>query len=84
MLFTWDTTNLCIVFRWWHITNTANLILSLIGVAALTAGYELIREFSRRYEARVAKSSDDLPRKSPIYSCYAPSISYVLGVAKNS
>jgi len=30
MLFTWDTTNLCIVFRQWHIRSTASLIVSLL------------------------------------------------------
>lgn len=65
MLFTWDTTNLCIVFRSWHIRSTTSLLFSLVGVALLTAGYEAIREASRRYEAHVAKSVDELPRKPP-------------------
>ncbi|KAB8542109.1 hypothetical protein FH972_025572 [Carpinus fangiana] len=50
MLFTWDSTNLCIVFRSWHIYTTAQLILSLLAIVALTAGYEAVRELSRRYE----------------------------------
>ncbi|KAI9886415.1 MAG: hypothetical protein M1823_001804 [Watsoniomyces obsoletus] len=52
MLFTWDTTNLCIIFKQWRITGTISLILSLLGVVALTAGYEFVREMSRRYEQR--------------------------------
>ena len=44
MLFTWDTTNLCIVFPSWRITGTLSLIVSLLAVVALTAGYEAIRE----------------------------------------
>ncbi|KAI9749560.1 MAG: hypothetical protein M1815_002429 [Lichina confinis] len=52
MLFTWDTTNLCIVFRQWRITGAASLVFSLLAVAALTAGYEFVREMSRQYEAR--------------------------------
>jgi len=52
MLFTWSSTNLCIVFRQWHITGTLSLILSLIAIALLTAGYEGLREISRRYEQR--------------------------------
>lgn len=52
MIFTWDTTNLCIIFRQWRITGTMSLILSLLGVVALTAGYEFVREMSRRYEMR--------------------------------
>ncbi|KAF1830326.1 Ctr copper transporter [Decorospora gaudefroyi] len=51
MLFTWDTTDLCIVFPSWHISGTISLIFSLLAVVLLTAGYEAVREASRRYEA---------------------------------
>jgi hypothetical protein len=51
MLFTWDTTNLCIVFRGWRITGTGSLIVSLLAIVLMTAGYEAVREASRRYEA---------------------------------
>ncbi|KAK8163091.1 ctr copper transporter family protein [Phyllosticta citrichinensis] len=64
MLFTWDTTDLCIVFRGWHITGTLSLLLSLVAVALLCAGYEGVREVSRRYEASIAarqKVKDDGP-----------------------
>ncbi|TIA62930.1 Ctr copper transporter [Aureobasidium pullulans] len=61
MLFTWDTNNLCIVFKSWRVTSTMSLIWSLLGVVILTAGYELIRELSRRYEAKVQREIDDLP-----------------------
>lgn len=57
MLFTWNTKNLCIIFRWWRVSNTFTLILSLLGVVALTAGYEAIRSGSRRYEAYVEKKT---------------------------
>jgi copper transporter 1 len=50
MLFTWDTTDLCIVFPSWHISGTGSLIFSLLAVVLLTAGYEAVREISRRYE----------------------------------
>ncbi|KAF2085686.1 ctr copper transporter family protein [Saccharata proteae CBS 121410] len=66
MLFTWDTTDLCIVFRQWHITSTFSLIWSLLAVAALCAGYEAVREVSRRYEASVAVGAKDnvgIPRR---------------------
>jgi solute carrier family 31 (copper transporter), member 1 len=65
MLFTWDTNNLCIIFRQWHITSTVSLVFSLLGVVALTAGYELVRELSRRYEASSAEYMNKLPRKHP-------------------
>jgi copper transporter 1 len=63
MLFTWDTTNLCIVFPSWRVTGTLSLIVSLLAVVALTAGYEAIREVSRRYEERLEKNVQDAPRK---------------------
>jgi copper transporter 1 len=63
MLFTWDTTNLCIVFRQWHITSNLSLIVSLLGVVAICAGYEALREGIRRYEAAVSKRADTAPRK---------------------
>ena len=63
MLFTWDTNNLCIVFKSWRVTSTMSLLWSLLGVMLLTAGYELVREISRRYEARVQKEIDYMPSK---------------------
>ena len=50
MLFTWSSKDLCIIFRQWRITSTFSLILSLIAIVLLAAGYECIREISRRYE----------------------------------
>ncbi|KJR84865.1 solute carrier family 31 (copper transporter), member 1 [Sporothrix schenckii 1099-18] len=61
MLFTWDTNNLCIVFRWWHIRTTPGLILSLLAVVALGAGYEALREGIRRYEMVLAKRAEAVP-----------------------
>ncbi|CAK7205649.1 copper transpport protein [Sporothrix eucalyptigena] len=64
MLFTWDTRNLCIVFRWWHIRSTPGLFLSLLAVVALGAGYEALREGIRRYEVQLAKRADAVPRQA--------------------
>lgn len=61
MLFTWDTTNLCIIFPRWHIRSTPTLLFSLIGVILLTAGYEFVRDMSRRYEASSAEYMNSLP-----------------------
>lgn len=77
MLFTWDTTDLCIVSHSWHITGTGSLIFSLLAIILMTAGYEAVREMSRRYDAYAAKvqegrrSGDDLSSKfgSLIYRC---------------
>ncbi|KAF2806590.1 Ctr copper transporter family protein [Mytilinidion resinicola] len=51
MLFTWGTQDLCIVFRQWHVSGTFSLLWSLLAIVLLTAGYEAVREISRRYEA---------------------------------
>ena len=61
MLFTWDTTDLCIIFRQWHVSSTFTLLVSLVGVAVLTAGYELVREMTRRYEASSTEYMNSLP-----------------------
>jgi hypothetical protein len=73
MLFTWDTTDLCIVFRSWHISGTFSLVVALIGIILLTAGYEAVREASRRYEAHSNKAlegrrgGDDLRGESQYF-----------------
>jgi solute carrier family 31 (copper transporter), member 1 len=67
MLFTWDTTNLCIVFRQWHIRSTASLVISLIAVVLLAMGYEGLRSLSARYEAAVTKRINALPRKLSLH-----------------
>ncbi|RMZ92722.1 hypothetical protein DV736_g19, partial [Chaetothyriales sp. CBS 134916] len=54
MLFTWSSKNLCIVFSQWHVTGTLSLILSLLAIVALTAGYEWVRSVSRKYEQRLS------------------------------
>ena len=58
MLFTWDTTDLCIVFHDWHVKGTGSLIISLLAIVLLTAGYEAVREASRRYEAHASKLAE--------------------------
>ncbi|RMZ83377.1 hypothetical protein DV737_g1638, partial [Chaetothyriales sp. CBS 132003] len=50
MLFTWSSKNLCIVFSQWHVRGTLSLILSLLAIVAITAGYEWVRSVSRQYE----------------------------------
>jgi copper transporter 1 len=68
MLFTWSTENLCIVFRGWQITSTFSLIWSLLAIVALGAGYELVRNITREYEARAAARLESIPRKSTLDS----------------
>ncbi|KAJ4861108.1 ctr copper transporter family domain-containing protein [Trichoderma breve] len=64
MLFTWDTTNLCIVFRQWHIRSNTSLVLSLIAVVLIGIGYEFLRSVSRRYEASLAARLETVPRQN--------------------
>lgn len=63
MLFTWKTDNLCIVFEGWRVTDFWSLIFSLFAIIALTAGYEAVREASRKYEQRQAIVLENMPRK---------------------
>ncbi|KAF2682718.1 Ctr copper transporter [Lentithecium fluviatile CBS 122367] len=62
MLFTWSTKDLCIVFHSWHVSGALSLLFSLLAIVLLTAGYEAVREMSRRYELyskRVAEGRRD-------------------------
>ncbi|KAK4181270.1 Ctr copper transporter family-domain-containing protein [Triangularia setosa] len=64
MLFTWDTENLCIVFRQWQISSNFTLLVSLLAIIALGAGYEALREGIRRYESAVTKRASSVPRQN--------------------
>jgi hypothetical protein len=69
MLFTWSTKDLCIVFRAWRVDGVLSLLLSLAAIVALGAGYEAVRELSRRYDASVTASR---PEASPSKSFPRP------------
>ncbi|PCD19482.1 hypothetical protein FGRA07_05231 [Fusarium graminearum] len=66
MLFTWDTNNLCIVFRQWHVRSTTSLLFSLIAVIILAIGYEALRSVSRRYEQSLDNRVRSVPSKLSI------------------
>ncbi|KAJ5116026.1 hypothetical protein N7456_000374 [Penicillium angulare] len=51
MIFTWSSENLCIIFRQWRITGPLSFFFSLILIVLLTAGYEGIRNITRKYES---------------------------------
>lgn len=68
MLFTWDTTNLCIVFEQWHIRSTAGLLFSLIAVVIIGMGYEALRAGTRRYEVMMDRRLNSTPSESPLCS----------------
>ncbi|CZT19435.1 related to a putative low-affinity copper transport protein [Ramularia collo-cygni] len=64
MLFTWKTENLCIIFESWRVTGLWSLIVTLFGIMVLTAGYEAVRDASRRYEQRQAIVLESMPRNA--------------------
>lgn len=68
MLFTWDTTNLCIIFSSWHIRSTAGLLFSLLAVVLIGMGYEALRAGTRRYEVVMRRRMDTIP--SEFHSSY--------------
>lgn len=56
MLFNVDYHNLCIIFPSWHIRSLGGFLFSLLAIVALGAGYEAVREISRRVEMGVGNS----------------------------
>lgn len=50
MLFTWSTQNLCIVSSSWQITGPFSLLVSLLLIVALAAGYEGVKAYTRHVE----------------------------------
>ena len=63
MLFTWDYQNVCVVFRQWQITSPLSLFITLAAIVGIVAGYEVLRESIRRYEASVNQQLETSPRK---------------------
>ncbi|KAK2073284.1 hypothetical protein P8C59_007574 [Phyllachora maydis] len=63
MTFTWDTQNLCVVFRGWRITSTVSLVFSLVAIIAIVAGYEALREGIRRFEVAMKRRAETVPRQ---------------------
>ncbi|EME79429.1 uncharacterized protein MYCFIDRAFT_34933 [Pseudocercospora fijiensis CIRAD86] len=83
MLFTWNTKNLCVVFEGWRVTGVWSLIYTILAVIALTAGYEAVREASRRFELQHARKIEGLHHSSG--SIPTPNErSSLLGLAGNS
>lgn len=50
MLFNVSYHNLCIIFPSWHIRSLHSFFFSLLAIVILGAGYEAVREISRRVE----------------------------------
>ncbi|KAJ5712723.1 hypothetical protein N7493_009191 [Penicillium malachiteum] len=55
MIFTWSSENLCIIFRQWRITGPLSFFVSLLLIVLLTAGYEGVRNITRKYEVAHAQ-----------------------------
>ncbi|KAJ5718254.1 hypothetical protein N7488_003900 [Penicillium malachiteum] len=55
MIFTWSSENLCIIFRQWRITGPLSFFFSLLLIVLLTAGYEGVRNITRKYEVAHAQ-----------------------------
>ncbi|ORX79698.1 Ctr copper transporter [Basidiobolus meristosporus CBS 931.73] len=53
MVFNWDISNLCVVFNWWRINSVPTLMVSIILVFALSASYEMLRDYTRSFEQRI-------------------------------
>ncbi|KAK9463677.1 Ctr copper transporter family-domain-containing protein [Lipomyces oligophaga] len=67
MIFNWDTSDVCIVFNWWHIRGATSLAFSLLAVIALGVGYEFVRKASSHpllIEERSIQLEDDSGRSS--------------------
>ncbi|ORX99445.1 Ctr copper transporter [Basidiobolus meristosporus CBS 931.73] len=62
MVFNWDYENLCVVFRWWRITSFSTLLISFVLVFALTASYEMLRDYTRNWERKVQLSLQNRSR----------------------
>ena len=61
MLFNWETTNLCIVFRSWHIRGPTSFLLSMLAISLLVAGFEALRAYTSAYSAKAARDLESLP-----------------------
>ncbi|KIW32956.1 uncharacterized protein PV07_04466 [Cladophialophora immunda] len=68
MLFNWQVKGLCIVFESWRVTGPMSLLLSLVAIALLTAGYECVREISRRYDEKFNARMNALGTSPPAES----------------
>jgi hypothetical protein len=72
MLFNWDTTNLCIIFRSWQIRGTPSLLFSLLAIVTLVAGYEALRSATQRFELATLKHTEALSSESSILHPISP------------
>lgn len=65
MYFTWDTTNICILVRQWHVRSTAGLITSLLVVTAVAAGYVALGKAIRQMRDSANKTAETAQSTCP-------------------
>lgn len=58
MIFNWDTKGMCVVFPWWHVKTHLGMVLTVIAVVAISAGYEYVRKLSRDIDAAFKGSGE--------------------------
>lgn len=61
MIFNWDTKGMCVVFPWWHVKTHLGMILTVVAVVFISAGYEYVRKLSRDIDAAFKGSGEYLP-----------------------
>lgn len=47
MIFNWDTKGMCVVFPWWHVKTHVGMVITVVAVVIMSAGYEYVRKISR-------------------------------------
>lgn len=60
MLFTWDYTNTCVIFKWWHIRGFSSFLLSFLAIIIISMFYEFSRYSISMWEAKTATRLDEL------------------------
>ncbi|KAK8114422.1 Ctr copper transporter family-domain-containing protein [Apiospora kogelbergensis] len=62
MLFTWDTTDLCILWKGWHIRGPVSLVFSLLAIVLFCASFEWFRITIREKDADGTRLAETVPR----------------------
>ncbi|KAK4070237.1 hypothetical protein Purlil1_13533 [Purpureocillium lilacinum] len=61
--FAWETTNICIVVRQWHVRSILGLVVSLLAVTTICAGYEGLRQAIRRFKTSTHRTAENVGGK---------------------
>lgn len=70
MTWNWNSQNVCVVFQWWAINGVWQLILSVMGVAAIALFHEWFRRFNqireRKLAVRLEREARDIDRAEDV------------------